>query len=113
MTTLDARIGTLNNGKFYAFANGYDQAEIMGTLAEVEAALGLRTVDAAATETSRFVIVLRFAHPAWDEVNGIVYSGVLARTKSEAVAIARNMARNDGHTVTGKGRYWFAAELEN
>lgn len=40
--SLDPRIGMLNSGKFYAFVHGYDKPECMGTLAEVEIALGLR-----------------------------------------------------------------------
>lgn len=42
---MDARIGTIiRNGqeRFYAFVNGYDAPETMGTLEEVETALGLR-----------------------------------------------------------------------
>lgn len=104
MINLDPRIGTLNSGKFYAFANGYDQPEVIGTLAEVEAALGLRTVD------QTYTVTIRFQHPAWDEVNGIAYTDISARSKSEAIAIVRNKARNDGHTGTGKGRYTFTAE---
>jgi hypothetical protein len=39
--SLDPRIGTLNSGRFYAFANGYDQPAVEGTRAEVERALGI------------------------------------------------------------------------
>ena len=46
---LDPRIGTLNGGAFYAFANGHDKPEVRGTLEEVEAALGLRPVAPKAT----------------------------------------------------------------
>ena len=38
---LDPRIGTLANGQFYAFAHGYDQPETVGTLQQVERALGI------------------------------------------------------------------------
>ncbi|GEM_PF-4107510 len=46
MNHLDPRIGTLNSGKFYAFAHGYDKPETIGSLEEVEIALGLRTAPA-------------------------------------------------------------------
>lgn len=39
---LDPRIGMLNSRQFYAFVDGYDAPEVVGTLAEVETALGLR-----------------------------------------------------------------------
>jgi len=58
----------------------------------------------------RATVTIRFQYPAWDEINGIVYSDVLARSKSDAIAWVRTMARGDGHTGTGKGRYTFAAE---
>lgn len=43
---MDARIGTIiRNGQqlFYAFANGYNAPETVGSLEEVEVVLGLRT----------------------------------------------------------------------
>jgi hypothetical protein len=42
MTNLDPRIGKLNSGLFYAFVNGYDRPEFVGTLKEVEIELGVR-----------------------------------------------------------------------
>jgi hypothetical protein len=44
MSIMDSRIGQLGNGKFYAFANGYDAPEVCGTLEQVEVALGLRKI---------------------------------------------------------------------
>lgn len=112
MTHLHPRVGTLNSGKFYAFANGYDQPEVCGTLEEVEAALGLcRQPAPAAASNDRFTVTLRFQHPAWDEVRGIDYF-IAARTKKEAIEHARVKARNDGHTGAGKGRYTFTAEID-
>lgn len=112
MTHLDPRIGTLNSGQFYAFVDGYDAPEVVGTLQEVEVALGLRSEVAAPvpSQGDRYTVTLRFQYPAWDEVGGIVYSDVLARSKAEAIATVRNMARSDGHAMSGKGRYWFTAE---
>ena len=104
--SLDPRIGILNSGQFYAFANGYDQPETRGTLEEVETALGLRP----AAHDGRYDVTLHFQFPAWDEVGGIVYPDVLARSKAEAVDRARSMARSDGHAASGRGRYWFRAE---
>ena len=108
---MDPRIGVLNSGQFYAFANGYDQPETRGTLEEVETALGLRATTVSPTRTDgRYEVTLHFQFPAWDEVDGIVYADVLARSKAEAVDRARAMARNDGHAASGRGRYWFRAE---
>jgi len=113
MTYLDPRIGTLNSGCYYAFPNGYDAPEVVGTQQEVEVALGLRSMaPVIATNGDRYTVTLRFQYPAWDEVGGIVYADILARTKAEAIADARRMARDDGHTGTGKGRYTFTAEVE-
>lgn len=109
---MDSRIGVLNSGQFYAFANGYDQSEIRGTLEEVERALGLRPAVhvVAKPADDRYDVTLRFQFPAWDEVNGITYPGIAARSKAEAIEQARTMARNDGHASSGRGRYWFSAE---
>ena len=114
---MDARIGTLNSGKFYAFANGYDAPEVVGTLAEVEIALGLipsqpvERIAAPAPIGARYVVTLRFQFPAWDETNGMPYE-VDARSKSEAIRMVRTLAFKDGHVGRGKGRYWFTAEKE-
>lgn len=37
----DPRIGMLSGGRFYAYANGYQNEPVIGSLAEVEAALGV------------------------------------------------------------------------
>ena len=66
---------------------------------------------AVAPKGDRFTVTMRFQHPAWDEVDGIVYEDVLARTKSEAIAQARTLAFRDGHATSGRGRYWFTAEI--
>ncbi|TES65655.1 hypothetical protein E2P84_36620 [Burkholderia cepacia] len=112
---LDPRIGMLNNGKFYAFVNGYDKPEIIGTLDEVETALGLRK--AATVRRVRkslrglpfktYNVHMTFEFPAWDEKQGYWYDGIAARSKSEANKIARGKAEGDGHT-TAK-RVWFKA----
>lgn len=111
--TLDPRIGMLNSGAFYCFPNGYRNPEFSGTLEEVEAILGLRTsaIPAAAKPHVRkeFDVTMIFQYPAWDEVGGIVYTGIEADSKSEANAIARSKAESDGHFYGGKGRVTFKA----
>jgi len=52
-------------------------------------------------------VTLRFQHPAWDEVDGVVFS-VNATSKAEAIRIARRDAYNAGHT-SGGGRMSFTA----
>lgn len=42
---MDARIGKLSSGRYYAFAHGWDKPETVGTLAQVEEALGIRSGD--------------------------------------------------------------------
>ncbi len=107
---LDPRIGTLNSGKFYAFAHGYDKPETVGTLGEVEQALGI-TVKLASTPTplKAFDVVMHFEYPAWDEVGGISYPGIHAKSKAQANKLARSEAERDGHAIGGRGRYWFTA----
>lgn len=108
---LDPRIGILSSGKFYAFAHGYDKPETVGTLQEVEHALGIAEVQSgkSATAGKTFDVVMRFEHPAWDEVNGISYPGIQASSKADANKQARSMAERDGHAIGGRGRYTFAA----
>lgn len=113
---LDPRIGVLNSGKFYAFVNGYDQPEFVGTLNEVEVKLGLPRSQSNGPLDSKLTswdVKLCFQYPAWDEIDGIEYLGVVAKSKSEAITRARRQAQNDGHAVSGRGRYWFAATVVN
>lgn len=112
---MDPRIGQLASGRFYAFSRGYDQPEFVGTLEEVEVELGLREPAAVdlPDENSGHLPVwdvhLRFQSPAWDEVDGIWYRGIAARSRSEANKIARKLATNDGHISSGKGNAFFTA----
>lgn len=105
---LDPRIGTLANGQFYAFAHGYDKAETVGTLQQVERALGI-SVKPVAKPCKTFDVVMRFASPAWDEMDGIAYPSIGAASKADANKQARAMAERDGHAVGGRGRYTFTA----
>lgn len=108
---LDSRIGVLNSGKFYAFAHGYDKPETVGTLQEVERALGIAKAQCAkAAKTYKtFDVVMRFEHPAWDEMDGISYPGIQATGKADANKQARSVAERDGHASGGRGRYTFTA----
>ncbi len=116
---LDPRIGQLNGGKFYGYPDSrYDLDPVVGTLSEVETALGipvtqLKTNDPAPRNQNNnersFTVTLRFESPAWDEVDGIPFPGIEASSKSEAIKYARLLAEKYGHLMTGKGRYWFTA----
>lgn len=118
---LDPRIGKLNSGMFYAFANGYNEPEVVGSLDAVEIALGIRSAPGAVPQPRQIVmsgqfkswcVTMKFQHPAWDEVDGIKYTGIIATSKSGANKIARKRAENDGHTGAGKGLYTFTAVEE-
>lgn len=108
-------IGQLNGGKFYSYVNGYSAEPFFGTLEEVEVALGLRPqpdrspVEPAVNRRKCFDVTMRFQYPAWDEVDGIVYRAIEADSRSEANALARRMADQDGHLGGGKGRVTFSA----
>lgn len=111
-THLDQRIGQLNNGRYYAFVNGYDKPEFVGALDEVQCALGLRQqqpVAARAHNMTLWDVRLRFQYPAWDEVDGILYTGIEAPNKSAANRIARLNAHKDGHLCGGQGRVTFTS----
>lgn len=115
---MDARIGKLNNGTFYAYVNGYAAEPVMGTLEQVEAALGLRpaTLPVQAVKPSKepktFSVRMTFEYPSWSTVDGILYTGIIASSKQEACKRARKMAEDAGHAVGGIGKYWFKAEEE-
>ncbi len=115
---MDARIGVLSSGKFYAFANGYHAEPVIGSLEEVEVALCLRAVPVApaaptpvkpALVFKRFNVLLTFQYPAWDEVDGIPYDDIPATSKRDAIKSARRNAERDGHAISGRGRYYFTA----
>ena len=107
---IDSRIGALSNGLFYAFVNGHGNAETVGTRMEVEAALGMCAVPSQIIDRAPDIwrVRLAFQHPAWDEADGLYYE-VFAHTKSQANAIARKNAADDGHIGAGKGRCTFSA----
>lgn len=113
-SAIDPRIGLLNSGRHYAFVNGYDQPETVGTRAEVERALGILThgvekQKTKSSESSQWNVTMLFEYPAWDEVDGIVYRGISATSKSDAARQVRKQAEIDGHACGGRGRYWFTA----
>lgn len=108
-------IGQLNGGKFYSYLNGYSSEPFVGSLEEVEVAMGLRpqavrpAVEPTVSKRKCFDVTMRFQYPAWDEADGIVYRSIEADSKSEANAMARRMADQDGHLAGGKGRVTFIA----
>lgn len=113
---MDARIGQLNNGTFYAYTNGYAVEPVMGTLEQVEVALGIRgSVPVEAPQKAvkvaykSFDVRLTFQYPAWNEKEGLLYSNISAQSKKDAIKQARKMAEDDGHAVGGRGMYWFSA----
>ncbi|WP_087865707.1 hypothetical protein [Comamonas thiooxydans] len=110
---LDPRIGMLNSGKFYAYVQGNGKPETVGTLEEVERALGVfkeqTPAPAPANRLKTFDVVMRFASPAWDEVDGLCYPGIVAEGKAQANQLARKQAERDGHAIGGRGRYTFTA----
>jgi len=60
-------------------------------------------VAAKAAKGGTYVVTLRFAHPAHDEVNGIPYE-VEALNSAAAIKATRGLARRDGHVpAIGKG----------
>lgn len=111
---LDPRIGCLNGGRFYAYINGYANPPTIGTLSEIESALGVPPTTLAPmpprVADRTWSVTMRFEHPAWDEIDGIEYTDIIASSKAEANQIARKRAQSDGHTGSGKGRYFFSAK---
>ncbi|MFZ5533412.1 MAG: hypothetical protein ACOY5H_07795 [Pseudomonadota bacterium] len=113
---MNAQIGQLNGGKYYTYLNGYMAEPFIGTLEEVEEAMGLREKKEAPAIKKRsiksYTVTVRFQYPAWDEVDGIEYKGIDACSKSEANAIVRKLAADDGHLGSLKGRVTFTATEE-
>ncbi|MFZ7321314.1 hypothetical protein ACLS0R_03530 [Comamonas jiangduensis] len=65
--------------------------------------------DEVAKPLKTFDVVMRFEHPAWDEVDGLSYPGIRAFSKSAANKQARRQAEREGHAIGGRGRYTFTA----
>ncbi|MBP5947877.1 hypothetical protein [Pseudomonas sp. P9(2020)] len=112
-------IGQLSNGKFYAFIKGYDQEPFEGSLEEVEAAMGLRAPSKPAPADEKLVdplpvkktfnVTMRFQYPAWNEIDGVLFEGIEADTKSDANEEARRRASSNELLGWGKGRVTFTA----
>jgi len=118
---LDPRIGNLNNGQFYVFAEGYSNPVFTGTLDEVEARLGVGSRSTATvgvsveldTQSAQFKswrVHMTLQHPAWDEIEGFWYT-VLATNKARAKVSARKLARDDGHLHSRTGKVTFNAYM--
>ena len=59
-----------------------------------------------------FDVTIYFQFPAWNEKGGITYADIRAKSKSDAIKIARNMAYRDGIAgFGGKGRTTFVATV--
>lgn len=101
---LDSRIGVLNSGKFYAFANGYDQPEIVGNLEEVEVALGLRVLPNMGAKKKRSVrsfsvtVTPSMLTYAGTMVLGEYVVELNASTHKEAISKARLQRRDEDGT---------------
>ena len=99
---MDSRIGKLNSGTYYAYVNGYNQEPVMGTLEDVEIALGLRqkaTVTAQKAENVKtYVVRIVSKYPSYNEpAEGSDWECV-ARNVNDAIKQARKMMSDGGHT---------------
>lgn len=121
---MDPRIGKLSSGSYYAFANGYNEDPVTGTLEEVEVSLGLssrnkkgRSEHAQRSalpnrDYSMYSVLITFEHPAWNEIDGMEYKDICASSKRDAIQKVRKLAEGDGNLGTGRGRYWLKAILQ-
>lgn len=98
---LDPRIGTLNNGTYYAFVNGYGKPETRGTLAEVELALGIRVKVAAPATAKRqtlhaYTVTVTPTMTTYGShgTSGEYTVELTARTAAEAIKQAREQRRD-------------------
>jgi hypothetical protein len=108
---LDPRIGTLNSGKCYAYVNGYAAEPVVGSLEEVELALGLRKPVAAAkpARTVRtFVVTVTPGVTSWNVQEYEVR--VNARDRNEAMRRAR-AEYNDSVGIINNGACTVRARL--
>lgn len=106
---MDPRIGELRRDGvllFYAFCQGYDRPETVGTLAQVEAALGVQPCEVSADDKMRTLLAQRVAKaekiflysvtvtPKITSYHGTTVAGpytveVLATSAKEAIKVAR------------------------
>lgn len=123
-------IGTLSDGRFYAYLHGYDNEPTFRMNSEALEALLLdkpghiskpatgpsskkssrAAVKEVAAQFKTYNVTLFLQHPAWDQHCGMRYPDIVAKSKSAANAIARKMAGDDGHLCGGQGRAVFKAE---
>lgn len=101
---LDQRIGILSDGRCYAFVNGYDQPETIGTRVEIERALGLvpppperKALRRYAVTVTPLVVVYTGRHAGGEYV-----VEVIATKASEAIKKVRQQRREEEgqHAVT-------------
>lgn len=97
---MDSRIGILiQEGKtvYYAFAHGYDNPETQGSLADVEAALGLRTPQQAPKARKTTVYREYIVTMITDEISEEL--PVDAKSHADAISRARSYYNmNEGRT---------------
>ena len=121
---LDSRIGQLGNGHYYCFHNGYDKPEFVGTLEQVEIALGLRqppkkqvSPQPRASQRLRTYVVTitpRFVMYADSATFGEYTVEVDAKSNAEAISVARKeRTENEGRfAVPATYRARLARELD-
>jgi hypothetical protein len=98
---MDARIGVLSTGKFYAFAHGYCAPETVGTLAQVEIALGLRTkVSMAKNPVRSFNVTVTPKSMTWCGATALGEYVVVIDASTAANAITK--ARQDRRDQEGR-----------
>lgn len=86
---MDARIGRLSSGKFYAFLNGYASPMFLGSLYQVEKALGLHPSVAKRLRTYTVTVAPKFKVYAGSWSNGIYTVEVDAYDRNQAISEAR------------------------
>lgn len=108
---MDARIGKLNSGKFYAFADGHDKPEFVGTLEEVEARLsgGEAPRKTKSTVLRRYIVSAKLKFPSC--FNSGYEFEIRATTKALAIQSARRKAQDEGHTRQDGALIYYAQEI--
>lgn len=121
MNQIDARIGQLGSGKFYAYANGYNAEPTIGTLEEVEVALGLKAAQPKPTATKAKPAARQYevtVTPKFSDWRSGQYTTIItAKDRASAISKARreyrdNSDRNDDGSFAN-GTAAITAKLAN
>lgn len=113
---LDPRIRPLLNDKYYAYTGPGASDIAVGTMEQVETALGIRrpmpVQKKEGKKQSVYTVTIEIQNPAKDAPKQVKYQGITAGSKRDAINQAQRQAETDGILKMENGCIVFSAQKQ-